>query len=338
MTYDSKCGILCLICGPTLHVCHPQFFKPNGNKSLIHVPAYVSGPTSHSGPAIQRQQGKALLPFSHGLHGSRKSADGDNDDDDDIAPGLQRNNSSSAMPRLDLTGLADVADAAADDEYERDLQMALALSMQEQHVADPRQQQQGKQQVSSSGQDTDAAVPELDDEQLLPMWLQDQYLPAAAATPPGSPMDVSSPDAAGHANMLGGNDSLLQQQRQGLLPTHDPSSAGINLAACTPDLGAAATADDAAAAAVADGIFGLTPPEGLAGQQHGGQNLIVPPSSPSLLAPRPDRGGHVSSSTGPQQRPAGHKLGGGAQPSAAASVAAAAAALQRMGGKVRGCS
>lgn len=267
------------------------------------------------------------MPFSHDWNGARKSADGalgdvDNDDDD-VMQGLRRNNSSSAIPSLDLTGLADVADAAADDEYERDLQMALALSMQEQHDPDLQQQQQGKQQVRSSGQDTDAAVPDVDDLQQMPTWLNEQYLPAAAATPPGSPMDVSSPHAAGRSDLLGGNDSLLQQQRQEVLHLHDSPLAGLDLEACTPD---------PAAAAVADGIFGLTPPEGLADQ--GAQNP-VPPPSPSLLAPRPDRGGHVSSSTGPQQRPAGHKLGGGAQPSATASVAAAAAALQRMG-KVRG--
>lgn len=238
---------------------------------------------------------------------------------------LRRNNSSSAVPRVDLTGLADAADAAAESEFNHDLQLALALSMQE--GLQQQQQQTGHSSGLVGGEASDDAdVPGLDDS-LLPSWLQNGYVPAAAA-PPASPVndnaDAGSPATAPRPAPAGGSVDL-----------------GADLLALTP-------------AAAADGIFALTPPQDASPQQQQQQQADpmdvdqglaaspvhglfagLGPASPVPQAPRQDRSGRVSSSTAPggsQQRPAGgQKLGGGGLTAAGVpNAAAAAAALQRL--------
>jgi hypothetical protein len=274
-------------------------------------------------PRLQQQQ-RALSPDLPlpGLWG------GDSGAAEPLGPPLRRNNSSSAVQRVDLTGLADAADAAAESEYDQQMQLALALSIQEQQ----QQQQPAGHSSGPAGGDAsdDGDVPGLDDS-LLPSWMQTDYMPAAAAAPPASPVNDSSPDAG------------------------SPAAPGPAAAACGE---ADADADllSLTPAAATDGIFALTPPQdaspqqqqqqqqradamdldqGLAASPVHGLFAGLAPASPVPQAPRQDRSGRVSSSIAPggsqQLRPAaGQKLGGGLMATGAPNAAAAAAALQRL--------
>lgn len=271
-------------------------------------------------PPRRQQQQRALSPdLPVGLWG------GDSGAADPLGPPLRRNNSSSAVPQVDLTGLADAADAAAESEFNQDLQLALALSMREQQQ---QQQQPGHGSGLAGGSASDDAdVPGLDDS-LLPSWLQKGYVPAAAAAPPASPVNDDAADAGSPAAPGGPAPSAGE--------VADPDA---DLLSLTP-------------AAAADGIFALTPPQdaspqqqqqradpmdmdqGLAASPVHGLFAGLAPASPVPQAPRQDRSGRVSSSTAPggsQQRPAGgQKLGGGLTSAGAPNTAAAAAALQRL--------
>lgn len=288
--------------------------------------------------------------------------------DSDVAgdPGtLRRNNSSSAVPHVDLTGLADAADAAADSEFDRDLQLALALSVQE--------QQQPQQLQLGSGPAEDAEVPQVDsdwqawsDDQ-LPDWIKTGHVPAAAAAaPPPSPVksrsdrensvDDSDQGVAVFGSYAGqdrpsARTGKQQQGPGGISGAAAAVAEASPAAAAIPDAELLAlTPVDASAAeptAVADGSFALTPPLDQQQQQqaepmdidHGtgvdaGQLFegLAPPS-PLLQAARPDRSGRVSSSTAPggsQQRLVGQKLGGAAPGQLVAATAAAAAAARRL--------
>jgi hypothetical protein len=304
----------------------------------------------------QQQQQRAASPDLHAGPWGDSNLAGD--------PGaLRRNNSSSAVPHVDLTGLADAADAAAESEYDRDLQLALALSMQEQQ---PRQQLQ-----LSSGPTEGAEVPQVDSDwpswsHDLPDWIQTGHMPAAAAAAPtpspvksrGNSVDDSRDQGLAAFGSYEGQDGLLAcvgKQQQGSGPVNGApvaaAGAASSPAAAIPDAELLAlTPVDASAAeptAVADACFAPTPPLGQQQQQAelmdieqgacvGAGQLFegLAPPSPLLQAARPDRSGRVSSSTAPggsQQRMAGQKLGGATPEQLVAATAAAAAAARRLG-------
>lgn len=269
----------------------------------------------------------------------------------DAPPPLRRNNSSSTVQPVDLT---DLADAAADDEFQRELQAAIALSLQEpqQPTGGPAkqsdQQQQQQQSPTSSAHGSDGPLPDYDS---LPDWMDEQHT-AAAAAPPGSPMDSSPSPPEDVFGLLGppADKPLLPNDRAvttgqecgGAAAVDHPATAtspGLN-APGSPTLAAAQHGVGQLRPAVADdSMLALTPPQdgaAAAAGHHGRSGLLTAmqcdpgpgsPKSPALTAPRPDRSGFVSSSAAPGG-PLMRLEGGSWRPSGAATAAAAAAALR----------